>query len=89
MINVNINQSILWRSGDSFAKQEDWENAIFWYEHAAKLVSNNVEDFRNNGILERKIAYCYLQLRKYDLALDSCSKGIYLIITISCINRRK
>jgi tetratricopeptide (TPR) repeat protein len=50
-------------------------NFYCWFKHASKLVSSNAEDIKNSATLERKISYCHLQLKRYDEALDFCSKS--------------
>lgn len=68
-------QALLWARGDVFAKQKLWPQAISWFQNAAKLVSSNLQDARNGATLHRKIAYCLMQMEKYQEALEFCSKG--------------
>ncbi|KAJ3130977.1 Testis-expressed protein 11 [Physocladia obscura] len=72
---AHMAQMVVWKSGENAMSQHLYQDAIDWFQVALKLVTGDSGDDRNFGILQRKMALSYVQLKKYEAALECCSKA--------------
>jgi tetratricopeptide (TPR) repeat protein len=69
---------LLCKQGDSFVEARDYIQACEFYKLACNLFSSNLVDSRNQAILQRKIAFCYISLESYETAREACVKAVGL-----------
>ncbi|KAJ3240745.1 hypothetical protein HDU81_002936 [Chytriomyces hyalinus] len=67
-------QMIVWRSGINAMNEHRYQDAIDWLNVALKLVTGASNDDRNSASIQLKLALAYSQLRRYDEAMEACTR---------------
>ena len=60
---------LLWEQAGVFFKDEDYKNALVWYDFSLKFFQDSTEPDTNLGKLQRNRSLCFIELKVYDEAM--------------------